>query len=938
MVCTGCGRVLPQGSPCLHCLKTEGSATDVRSSTQPLGAPPVRSTPPSEVPQTESLLPGQIFADRFRIVSRLGKGGMGEVYRAEDIRLRQTIALKFLCQSAKRDFRALERFRDEARLARQVNHSGICRIFDLGEAEGVAYVAMEYIEGENLAKVRKRVGRLPPERALKIALEICYALGAVHDEGILHRDLKPANVMLDGQGRARILDFGLAAMIDAVSGAEVYNGTPAYMAPEQAEGREVTVRSDIYSLGLVLRELWTGERLRMRDRQNPPQLSSKIRGVDPPVDRVLARCLAIDPARRPASAESVAVGLRKGSATKHGPALRLVIAFDPPGKSELSKDLSGLLETYGGQLIWDAKGSLWSFSRPWDAISCAMAYRAKSQELFDQNGANRRKESDDVRLGIEVIEIASLDRRLDEQGFQAKPERDVAPLARALAALALPGQTLLGGLAYQLARKIGRSIDGSENLSWFSHGKYRIFHSDDPIDVFEVGKEGSAPLSAPPLGLENGLVVTGWRPAPGTHPPQRPNFRLERRLGEGGFGEVWLAIHQKTGEKRAFKFCFDISLLRSLRREITLFRLLKEELGNRRDITRVLDWNLDEAPFFIESEYTTGGNLAEWAEEQGGIKSVPLSLRIEIIAQVASALAAAHSVGILHKDVKPGNILISNGPDGQVRAQIADFGVGVATDAERLKAAGITVAGLTTLDSKKSSDHSPGGTLLYLAPEMLEGAPPSPQVDIYALGVVLYQLAIGQLHRALAPGWRDGIDDPFLLEVTAAALHGDPTKRLGSAQELAVQLRSIDALKAQAQRAARRQRQIEKETGRQVSRFLTLSLAEFAIILRSQGLSAESESLFRGACEIADPGTPTQLSKRALASDWRGGIEEPILKQSIAVLNGDPTASTQSVFEFAQKLRRERHIETEQKARRRNFSFVARIAGLLEALKDILDR
>ena len=124
-----------------------------------------------------------------------------------------------------------------------------------------------------------------------------------------------------------------------------------------------------------------------------------------------------------------------------------------------------------------------------------------------------------------------------------------------------------------------------------------------------------------------------------------------------------------------FKFCYDAASLRSLQREITLFRLLKEELGERDDITRVLDWSFDEAPYFVESEYTEGGNLVDWAEEQGGLAELSIEVRLEIVAQVATALAAAHSVGVLHKDVKPSNILIWT-RDGQPRARLADFGVG----------------------------------------------------------------------------------------------------------------------------------------------------------------------------------------------------------------------------------------------------------------------
>ena len=122
---------------------------------------------------------------------------------------------------------------------------------------------------------------------------------------------------------------------------------------------------------------------------------------------------------------------------------------------------------------------------------------------------------------------------------------------------------------------------------------------------------------------------------------------VEEKLGEGGFGEAWLAVHEKTRDRRVFKFCYDPASLRTLQREITLFRLLKEELGDREDISRIVDWSFDEAPYFIESEYTEGGNLVAWAEEQGGLAEISLAVRLEIVAQVATALAAAHSVLVL---------------------------------------------------------------------------------------------------------------------------------------------------------------------------------------------------------------------------------------------------------------------------------------------------
>ena len=185
---------------------------------------------------------------------------MGEVYRADDLTLGQPVALKFLPDEAARDQGLLERFKNEVRIARRVSHPNVCRVYDVGDVEGHTFFTMEYVDGEDLASLLRRIGRLPEDKALDIARQLCAGLAAAHAKGVLHRDLKPANIMLDGRGQVVITDFGLAGVADQIQGAEVRSGTPAYMAPEQLAGKEVSTRSDIYSLGLVLYEVFTGKR------------------------------------------------------------------------------------------------------------------------------------------------------------------------------------------------------------------------------------------------------------------------------------------------------------------------------------------------------------------------------------------------------------------------------------------------------------------------------------------------------------------------------------------------------------------------------------------------------------------------------------------------------------------------------------------------------
>jgi serine/threonine-protein kinase len=264
--------------------------------------------------------PGAIVGDRYRIMGLLGRGGMGEVFRADDLRLGQPVALKFLPATVEHDPIRLAQFHNEVRTARQVSHPNVCRVYDIGEIEGQHFLTMEFIDGEDLSSLLRRIGRLPEDKAIEIARQICAGLHAAHERGLLHRDLKPANVMLDREGRVRITDFSLAAVAGTVE--DIRAGTPAYMAPEQLAGREVTARSDLYALGLVLYELFTGKRALdaktiadLIDRQASGAITlptDLVTSLDPVIERSIMRCLEADPARRPASALAVAASLPGG--------------------------------------------------------------------------------------------------------------------------------------------------------------------------------------------------------------------------------------------------------------------------------------------------------------------------------------------------------------------------------------------------------------------------------------------------------------------------------------------------------------------------------------------------------------------------------------------------------------------------------------------------
>ncbi len=329
-----------------------------------MDAPTVELAPGKQRPQSSSsqsasrdgrFAAGTVILGRYRIVSLLGRGGMGEVYRADDLKLNQPVALKFLPESAARPGELLDRLLAEVRLARQISHPNVCRVYDIAESGATHFLSMEYIDGEDLAALVRRIGHLPRDKACQIGRQLCAGLAAAHARGVLHRDLKPSNVMIDGQGNARITDFGLAGLAESIPAGEAGLGTPAYMAPEQIEGQEVSVQSDLWALGLVLYELFTGRKafetgsareLAALQESGPPTPSSLVEGLDPAVERALMRCLERDPADRPRSALAVAAALPGGD-----PLAAALAAGETP-----SPDLVAEARTEGGL----APGTAWS--------------------------------------------------------------------------------------------------------------------------------------------------------------------------------------------------------------------------------------------------------------------------------------------------------------------------------------------------------------------------------------------------------------------------------------------------------------------------------------------------------------------------------------------------------------------------------------------------
>lgn len=296
---------------------------------------------------------------------------------------------------------------------------------------------------------------------------------------------------------------------------------------------------------------------------------------------------------------------------------------------------------------------------------------------------------------------------------------------------------------------------------------YRL---DGPIGRTAVGR----PLESE-LHFEAGQAVPG-----------RPNFRLQELLGRTFGSEVWLAGHARTHERRVYKFSLAGTSLRALKREATLMRVLQESLPENDHFVIASDWNFEAAPYFLECPYG-GVALDAWARDYLHTMSVPA--RLDLFLQIADAVAAAHSVGVLHKDLKPGNVLVMGDTDAP-RVRLTDFGSGQLLDQDVLTQLGISRHGMTVEDQARGDTSS--GTPMYFAPELFAGHVPTVRSDVFALGLMLYQLLSDRLGQPMASGWEDDVADDLLRELLRRATDGNPDRRTQSAAELAQHLRQLE--------------------------------------------------------------------------------------------------------------------------------------------------
>src|SRR5580658_9707783 len=269
-----------------------------------------------------SLLPGAVFANRYEIIKTLGEGGMGAVYKARDVELEREVALKVVRPELSNNPEIMQRFKQELILARQVTDRNIIRIFDLGEAEGIKFITMEYVEGQNLHQMLKERGKLEVAEAVDVMEQTTAGLAAAHREGIIHRDLKPGNIMRDVNGRVVVMDFGLARTIsgDGMTRTGAMLGTMEYMSPEQAHGKDLKASSDVFTVGLILYELVAGvtpfqaesaiASLLMRSQQRAVPLSDVDKNIPGKLSNIVAKCLEKEPANRYQSAQELDADLR----------------------------------------------------------------------------------------------------------------------------------------------------------------------------------------------------------------------------------------------------------------------------------------------------------------------------------------------------------------------------------------------------------------------------------------------------------------------------------------------------------------------------------------------------------------------------------------------------------------------------------------------------
>lgn len=761
--------------PWLSLMETE--EPDDLASPLPPGAPSVASLE-GKIPDVEVL--------EFK-----GQGSMGWVYQARLQPFTRVLALKLLRTDCGFGPEAQRQFEMEAKiLADLEQHEGLVRCYKMGRKSngGELYYLSDWVEGQNLAEVLAAHDPhgekgLPLDDALNYIIQAGEALQAAHEQKVLHRDLKPSNLMLTSKGKVKVVDFGLALQSSEYGFLNVFMDgcSPSYAAPEQIGqgGGTVTERTDVYGLAATLYHLITG-RCPVGWCQNPSVLSN----VGTSVDEVLRRAMSANQADRPTMREFVADLQRlRGGGQDVGQEWTVVL-------------LKGTDETWSGQLP--------------KALKTLNASPGVQRIPSDEPAvlvAKCRTPSSGAALGLRWLQDCPENRL----GLATGTKIQALDMAKRLAWLAHPGQLLAPQRTLDSLRSQGLPDPTSpENggALFHLHGCYTWpDNTPDGGAVTEVvGQIHSTGATArdpflPPLGAADAKPVldteamwqAGAQLAVGAEVPHCPGWILQKQLGAGGYGEVWLAAHPAVMDARVFKFCGDAARLAAFRNEAEILRYLGRTLPEEPGFARLLAEQLASAPFWLQMEYCPLGNLAHWLAVPEGAPPPADAVRVQLLSQTARLVALAHGVGVIHRDLKPANILIVRGREaGTVWPLLTDFGLSGLDD--DLLVPG--TAGDTPLHHSQPQLLR-AGTRLYAAPEQAT----SPKSDVYALGVILYQILTGRLHQRPEEGWKDEVKDPLLRGDIAAAIHKDPDQRV-SASVLSERLNQIG------------QRRIEHERGR----------------------------------------------------------------------------------------------------------------------------
>ncbi|NUN95017.1 MAG: CHAT domain-containing protein, partial [Candidatus Omnitrophica bacterium] len=528
--------------------------------------------------------------------------------------------------------------------------------------------------------------------------------------------------------------------------------------------------------------------------------------------------------------------------------LKTLVAIKFGGDNETRDSMDDLRSLLGGfpeSFFTHSERStcLAVFNLPSDAVRFALTLQHRAPEYVNKSGSLPLRAA--ICGGEVQIESA-------QGSTQPLAVRGLPVLtAEALLALTQHGQILLSRPVFDGVRPVlrGEQVARGARVEWMDHGAYRFSELEEPVGICEIGIRGAARLSPPP-DMESARryiapgheSVLGWRPALDLEVPASPGWILAEQLGEGGFGEVWRAKHKTEDKTRVFKFCFHANKARSLKREATLFQMIRDALGGNTRTVQLHDVYFEKPPYFIQMEDAIGGSLNQWLASQGGVEAVPLELRLEIVAQAAEALQTAHDSGVIHRDVKPSNILMTTkGADlGSLDVKISDFGIGQVVSRDSI--VGTPFGGFTETFSKTDMvSHS--GTRLYMAPELLVGRPSSTRSDIYSLGVVLYQLLVGDLSRPLASDWREEITDPLLVQDLEVCLSGEPSKRLGAVGDLAERLRSLEKRRTETFEKERAERR--RSRNRYMAVVASISVTVFFLLALALGFGLFRESRAR---------------------------------------------------------------------------------------------